>query len=201
MARAGTSAAAIVAAAAAIADSEGLEAITLTRVAATVGVRPPSLYAHVDGLDDLLRRIGAHGAAELASALGRAVEGRSGFDALQALAIAYCAFARDHPGTYAAAQRSRELAHDPDAQAAAEAAVRVVLAVLRGYDLAGDEAVHGVRLTRIALHGLVSLEAAGGFAIALSIDETFARLLAMLDLGLRSDLQAVEGHRGKASAK
>ena len=85
MPRAGTSAATIVAAAAAIADSEGLEAVTLTRVAAAVGVRPPSLYAHVDGLDDLLRRLGAHGASELASALGRAVEGRSGFDALQAL--------------------------------------------------------------------------------------------------------------------
>jgi len=201
MPRAGTSAATIVAAAAAIADSEGLEAVTLTRVAAAVGVRPPSLYAHVDGLDDLLRRLGAHGASELASALGRAVEGRSGFDALQALAAAYCAFARDHPGTYAAAQRARELAHDPDAEAAAEAVVRVALAVMRGYDLSGDEAVHAVRLIRIALHGLVSLEAAGGFALPLSLDETFARMLAMLDLGLRSDLRAVEDHRGKASAK
>jgi AcrR family transcriptional regulator len=188
MVRAGASAAAVVAAAAAIADSEGLETVTLTRVAAAVGVRPPSLYAHVNGLDDLLRRLGARGAVELASALSRAVEGRSGFDALQALAVAYCAFAREHPGTYAAAQRARELAHDAEAEAAAEAVVRVVLAVLRGYDLAGDEAVHAVRLIRVALHGLVSLEAAGGFALALSLDDTFERLLAMLDLGLRSDL-------------
>ena len=42
-----------------------------------------------------------------------------------------------------------------------------------------------MRLIRIALHGFVTLEAAGGFAMALSADETFERLLDLLDLGLR----------------
>ena len=39
----------VVEAAATVADAEGLEAVTLARVAAVLGVRSPSLYAHVDG--------------------------------------------------------------------------------------------------------------------------------------------------------
>jgi hypothetical protein len=40
-------------------------------------------------------------------------------------------------------------------------------------------------LIRIALHGFVTLEAAGGFAMDLSADETFERLLALVVEGLR----------------
>jgi AcrR family transcriptional regulator len=185
MARAGVGPEAIVTEAARLADSEGLEAVSLRRLAEALGVRPPSLYAHVDGIEDVLRRLGRQGLSELAGALGRAVEGRSGSDALRALADAYRGFAQQHPGMYAAAQRSRELAQDADAQAAGEAVVRVALAALRDYELEGDEAVHGVRLVRVALHGFISLEAAGGFAMAQSIDDTYQRLITLLDLGLR----------------
>jgi len=179
---------AIVAEAAKLADSEGLEAVSLKRLAETLGVRPPSLYAHVGGIDDVLLRVGRLGLSELATAMSRAVEGRSGFDALQGLAAAYRGFAQQHPGVYAAAQRSQALADDPDAQVAGEDVVRVALAVLRGYELNGDDAIHGVRLVRVALHGFVSLEASGGFAMAQSVDDTFERLIALLDLGLRAEL-------------
>jgi AcrR family transcriptional regulator len=183
--RAGIDPATVVAAAAEVADAEGFEAVTLKRLADELGVRPPSLYAHIGGLDDLRRRLGARGNTELAAALGQAIEGRSGSDALRALAVAYRDYARAHPGTYAALQRSRDLADDDEARAAGDAVVRVALAALRGYPVEGDEAIHAVRLIRITLHGFVSLEAAGGFALRLSADETFERLLALLDSGLR----------------
>ena len=49
----------VVDAAAAIADAEGLDAVTLARVAGGLGVRAPSLYNHVDGRGGLLRAAGA----------------------------------------------------------------------------------------------------------------------------------------------
>jgi|SRR5579862_5122797 len=186
MPRAGLDSPTVVTAAAALADAEGLDAVTLTRLADALGVRPPSLYAHVGGLDDLRRRLGARGNAELAVTLGQAVQGRSGSDALRALAVAYRDYARTHPGTYIAMQRALDLADDDEARAAGEAVVRIALAVLRAYPLEGDDAIHAVRLIRIALHGFVMLEAAGGFALDLSLDETFERLVALLDLGFRS---------------
>jgi AcrR family transcriptional regulator len=186
MARAGLDTAAVVDAAARLADAEGLESLTLSRLAVVLGVRSPSLYAHVDGLEDLRRRLGARGARELGEQLARAAAGRAGSDALGAVAHAYLAYGREHPGSYAAAQRARELQADEDAVAAASAVTDVVLAVLRGYDLHGDDALHGARAIRVALHGFVSLEADGGFAIDLSLDETFERLVATLDRGLRA---------------
>lgn len=183
MPRAGLDSDAVVAAAAALADAERLEAVTLARLAAELGVRAPSLYAHVDGLPDLRRRLAARGARELGAALQAAAAGRAGGDALAAAAAAYRAYAREHPGTYAATQRGAEL-DDPEAAAAAAQVVDVVLAVLRGYGLEQDDAIHAARIVRAALHGFVSLEADDGFRIPLDLDETFARLLAVLDQGL-----------------
>jgi AcrR family transcriptional regulator len=177
---------AVVDAAAALADAEGLESVTLARLAAVLAVRPPSLYVHIDSLEDLRRRVGARGARDLAAELSRAAAGRARGDALRAVAHAYRAYGREHPGSYAAAQRARELQQDEQAVASAAAATDVVLAVLGGYGLEGDDAVHAARTIRVAIHGFVSLEAEGGFAIDLSLDESFERLIATLDRGLRS---------------
>jgi AcrR family transcriptional regulator len=185
MPRAGLDTAAVVDAAAKLADTEGLESVTLARLATVLGVRPPSLYAHIASVEDLRRRIGARGARELAARLGRAAAGRAGGDALRAVAYAYRQYGHQHPGTYAAAQRARELQKDDEAVAASREATDVVLAVMRGFSLDGEDAVHAARIIRVALHGFVSLEAQEGFAIELSLDETFERLIATLDRGLQ----------------
>jgi AcrR family transcriptional regulator len=185
MPRAGLDAEAVVSAAAQLADADGLEAVTLARVATALRVRPPSLYAHIPGgLADLRRRVGSRGARELGQALQAAAAGRARGDALRAVADAYRAFAREHPGTYAALQPAPE--PDDEAQlAAGSSAVDVVLAVLRGYGLEGDAALHATRAIRASLHGFVSLERGGGFGIPLSLDESFERLVVLLDSGLR----------------
>ena len=183
MARAGLDAEAVVDAAAAIADADGLEALTLARVAAALGVRTPSLYSHVGGLADLRRRLGARGAAELGARVRDATVGRARGDALRAAAEAYRRYARDHPGTYLAAQRAPDPV-DPAAVAAARSAVDVLVALLDGYGLRGADAIHAARIVRSALHGFVALEAAGGFGLAEDVEESFARLVALLERGL-----------------
>ena len=135
MPRTGLDTETVVAAAAALADAEGLEAVTLARLAAALDVRSPSLYVHVDGLAG--PAAAARAPAPRASSprlLGAAAAGRSGADALAAVAERLPRYAREHPGTYAAAQRTRNLA-DPDASEAAAAVLDTVFAVLRGYDV------------------------------------------------------------------
>jgi AcrR family transcriptional regulator len=167
---------AVVGAAAQLADEHGLESVTLARLANDLGVKSPSLYAHLGGLDDLRERLGARGARELAEAIGAAAAGRARSDALEAVAAAYRSYAREHPGTYAALQRARG--------DSGQAAVDVMLAVLRGYGIDGDDAIHATRAIRAALHGFALLEAEGGFGIKLSVDESFARMVRALDRGL-----------------
>ena len=181
MPRAGLDAEAVVGEAATLADAGGLHQLTLARLAAALGIRTPSLYAHIDGLDDLRARLGARGARELGAALQLAAAGRARGDALRAIALAYREYAHAHPGTYAAMQ----IASDTDVfQAAGAAVVGLIVAVLRGYDLEGEPAIHAVRAIRSALHGFVSLEREGGFGLPINIDDSYDNLIGMLDAGL-----------------
>jgi AcrR family transcriptional regulator len=181
--RRGLDRAQVVEAAAAIADAEGLEAVTLARVAEALGVRSPSLYNHVAGRDGLLRGIATQSTRELGAALRRAATGRAGVDAIVAVAEAQRGYALAHPGRYAttvAAPAEGDAEHE---QAAAEA-VDVLTAVLAGSDMEGDELIHAVRALRSAVHGFAALEAAGGFGLAVDRDASFRRLVEALAGGL-----------------
>jgi AcrR family transcriptional regulator len=181
--RRGLDHAAVVELAAAIADREGLAAVTLARVAAEAGVRPPSLYNHVAGLEDLLRGIALLGVRELRAQLQAAAVGRAGDDALRAAAGAYRAYAHAHPGRYAAAMRAPAAGDDELAAEAAET-VATVATLLRAWALPEDEVVHAVRAVRSALHGFVALEADGGFGLPVDREASFDRLVAALAAGL-----------------
>ena len=173
----------VVDAAVAIADADGLEAVTLARVAADLGVRAPSLYNHVQGREALLREVSLRGISGLSAALSRATVGRSGDDALEAMAHAYRAYAAEHPGCYAATVAAPA---DSDAVHAAAAAepVGIVVAVIRPWELGPEDELHAVRVIRSALHGFIALEAGGGFALPLDLDASFAALVAVLVGGL-----------------
>lgn len=159
--------------------------LSLAALAERLGVRVPSLYKHVGGLDDLHRRLALAGLADLTAALLETSAGRSGGDALRAFAATYRAYARAHPGRYAAIQRAPDPA-DAELAAAGHRLTGLVVAVLRGYGLDPDAAVHATRAVRSALHGFVTLEAAGGFGLSQDVDESYERLVDLLDAGLSS---------------
>src|ERR1700733_3707639 len=180
MPRAGVTHERVVAEAAAVADEVGPERLPLAAIAQRFGVTLPSLYKHVDGLDALKRDLAVLGVRELTAALSAAAVGRARRDALHAIANAYRGYGKAHPGRSAAAVR----APDPDDDeylAASEAAFAVLLAVLDGYEITGDDAIDAVRSLRAAMHGFVTLEATGGFGLPQSVDTTYARLIDALD--------------------
>jgi hypothetical protein len=92
-------------------------------------------------------------------------------------------YARAHPGRYAASVAA-PASDDPEHRAAAGEAVAVMQAVLRGWNLAGEDAIHAVRAIRSAVHGFVALEASGGFGLPVDADASFDRLVEMLGAGL-----------------
>jgi AcrR family transcriptional regulator len=169
--------------AARIADADGLSAVTLTRVAAALGVQAPSLYNHVAGRDGLLGLVALRGVTELGDALRDAAVGRAGAEALVALAHAYRDYAHRHPGLYAATVRA-PAPGDDEATAASARAVDVLIAVLGAWRLQGNAITHHIRAIRSALHGFVTIEAEGGFGLPVDIDESFELLLATLIAGL-----------------
>jgi AcrR family transcriptional regulator len=173
----------VIAVAANLADEVGLAALTLAQVATRVGVKLPSLYNHVDGLPGLQRDIATLAVGELTTVITRAAVGLARDEAVQAVARAYRAYVLAHPGRYAATVRAPNPA-DSELVARSRGLVEVVAAVLAPYGLADDDAIHAVRGLRSLCHGFASLEAAGGFGLALDRDESFRRLVTAYCVGL-----------------
>ena len=182
--RAGLDRAVVARAAAELADGAGLEGVTLAGLADRLGVRTPSLYNHGAGLPGLRRELALLARRELAAALAGAIAANPGDAALVALADAHRAYARAHPGRYAATVAAPD-PDDAELVAASEALLALFLAALAGHGLVGDDAVHAVRGLRALVHGFVTLETAGGFGFPLDRDESFRRLLATFAAGLR----------------
>jgi AcrR family transcriptional regulator len=169
-------------------DDVGFEGMTLAALAERLGVRQPSLYKHIDGVADLRRAIAVRAARELTEVLSRAAVGRARGDAITSMAVAHRQWALAHPGRYQISQTAPELyqaspmAPDPGGELEKVVAdyVQMFSDVLSGFGLAGDDAIDAIRSIRAALHGFVSLEAAGGFAMPHDIDRSHRRLVAAL---------------------
>lgn len=185
MARAGLSTERVVAEAAVMADEHGLHDLTLAALASRLGVRQPSLYKHIDGLNALRRLLALRAKAELADVLGAAAIGRAREEALVAVADAFRGWAREHPGLYEAVQRPASPGDDED-EAVSTRLVGVLAAVMSGYGLEDDDAVDAIRAFRSAVHGFVALEAAGGFGLPASTDRSFDRLVHAVAVALGS---------------
>lgn len=182
--------AAVVDGAADLVNADGANALSLAELAARFRVRTPSLYNHIEGLEGLRRDLAIKALRGLNDKLGFAIAGLAGKDALLALADAYRTWAQQNPGLYAFLLRPIDGdENEPDEDELKNAAndlQSLLLAALRGYQLNDEATIHSVRILRSALHGFVSLELAGGFGTPESVNQSWSRLLAMLDRDLNT---------------
>lgn len=172
-------------------NTEGVESLTLGRLARLLSIQTPSLYNHIDGLPGLLRELALLNARSLARVITAASIGTSGAEAVQAVCQAYRAYIKAYPGQYLISlQASGNRAQpDPDLQAVEAQTVQVVQAILGAYHLSGDDSLHAVRGLRSLVHGFATLEVAGGFGLPLDCDISFQRLVVMFIRGLERDQQ------------
>ncbi|HEY1625448.1 MAG TPA: WHG domain-containing protein [Streptosporangiaceae bacterium] len=185
MPRAGLTPDRIIAEAATVADETGFDRLTLAAVAQRCGVSLPGLYKHVSGLDEVRRGIAIAAVRDLTGVIATAAAGLSGPAALRASSSAFRAYAHEYPGRYAASVIA-PADGDQDHVDAAIAAFQVLAAAFQGYRLDGEALIHAVRLWRAACHGIVALEAAGGFGLPESVDVTFGYLIDALDAEFRN---------------
>lgn len=171
--------------AAALIDEQGLEQLSLGALAKALHIRTPSLYNHIAGLANLRVMLAVHGIRRLYNEMLHASAGRSGDEAVRSLSSAYVNFARSHPGLYDATFRSPNPG-DGELNQAQHEIVSLVLQVLEGYGLQGDEGLHRVRGLRSLLHGFASIEQMGGFGLPLETDKSLHILLDTYIAGLRA---------------
>ena len=174
---------AVIAAAVDIVDRHGAGALTMTRLADGLGIRLPSLYAHVRGQLDLRRELWLWSVADMGEHLGASVMGRSGADALAAFAVALRDYARRYPGRYQLTL-DPPVPFDEEAALARRRANAPFKAVIRSFGLDDETAVHTGRALRAAIHGFVALESRDAIGTG-GTDESFRHLVALLARGLQ----------------
>ncbi|WP_183093377.1 TetR/AcrR family transcriptional regulator [Nocardioides stalactiti] len=152
---------AVLQAAETLVDRDGYDALTMTLLASELDTRVSSLYNHVANLDDLRASVQIRAMRLLGDHVRRAAMGHAGADGLRVLSHELRAFARAKPERYAAITRPPI---DREAFFAAALETLEALAVMvRSAGLAEDQVLTTGMAVFAALHGFVSLEAAGYF--------------------------------------
>ena len=192
---------AIVTAALAFLDREGWDGLTINALATVLGTKGPSLYNHVDSLEDLRRTVRMRVIDDILQMLNTVAAGRTRDDAVVAMASAYRSYAHHHPGRYSAFTRMPLGGDDPEFTAAAHAAAAPVIAVLASYGLDGQDAFYAALEFWAALHGFVLLEMTGvmggGAVLDVDADAVFTDMVLRLAAGMarRSEPAAGDEHR------
>ncbi|MFX3622915.1 MAG: WHG domain-containing protein [Ectobacillus sp.] len=168
-----------------LADRDGLEQVTLAALAQELGIKTPSLYNHINGMNGLRKELALLGLRKLKEQLIQAAIGMSGDQALFSIGSAYVAFVRKHPGLYEATFPSSSIMDENIEKAGAEI-VELLLRVLGAYEFTEEDALHAVRGLRSIVHGFASLELKQSFGLPLDCDESLKRLLETYLRGLKN---------------
>jgi AcrR family transcriptional regulator len=173
----------IVNAALAFLDREGWDALTVNALANHLGTKGPSLYNHVQSLEDLRRTVRMRVIGDFIEMLNTVGRGRTRDDAVLVMASAYRSYAHHHPGRYSAFTRMPFGGDDPEYSAATKAAAGPVIAVLASYGLEGEDAFYAALEFWSALHGFVLLEMTGAMD-NVDTDVVFSDMVLRLAAGM-----------------
>ena len=175
---------AIVNAALAFLDREGWDALTINALANQLGTKGPSLYNHVQSLDDLRRTVRMRVIGDIIGMLSNVGQGRTRDDAVVTMASAYRSYAHHHPGRYSAFTRMPlGVGDDPEYTAATRAAATPVIAVLSSYGLDLEQAFYAALEFWSAMHGFVLLEMTGVMD-DIDTDSVFSDMVLRLAAGM-----------------
>jgi AcrR family transcriptional regulator len=157
----------IVAAAAAIAEQEGWEAVTIRRLAEAIEYSQPVIYSHFENRDAIVGAVAVEGFRDLAAAARKAAgAGATPGERLANVAAAYLDFAAARPALYQAmfvlptGLRFAEADTRPELREAFNAIEAVVAPFCPDDGEAPTEVFWG------ALHGMAALERAGRIKVA-----------------------------------
>ncbi|CAM4122258.1 Tetracycline repressor protein class H [Mycobacterium basiliense] len=164
-------------------DREGWDSLTINALATQLGTKGPSLYNHVDSLEDLRRAVRIRVIDDIITMLNRVGEGRSRDDAVLVMAGAYRSYAHHHPGRYSAFTRMPLGGDDTEYAAATRAAAAPVMEVLFSYGLGAEEAFYAALEFWSAMHGFVLLEMTGVMD-EIDTDAVFSDMVLRLAAGM-----------------
>lgn len=156
-----------------ILDNQGLEHVTLKEISLHLNIQPPSLYNHVQGLDDVLIKVANKSFENLHDSLVNSIIGLDKDKAFYELSNHYRAFFMLHKGQYALIQQVKLWDKDKSVSIESDKFLQLLKQILRQFELRDNDAIHFIRTWRSYMHGFLLLETNGSFALDESIDSSF----------------------------
>lgn len=148
-----------------ILDEDGLEGLTLRRVAAAAGVSHAAPAHHFRGLPDLLAQICKHGFADLAQSMADRREAAAPGPRAKLIAICegYIAFAKARPALIQLMFGARNWQSGEDIWQAGEAAYQILRDACAPFEPVGPQEDSTETLVWSLVHGLAFLDLGGRF--------------------------------------
>jgi AcrR family transcriptional regulator len=157
-------------------EADGIDQLSLAKLASELGIKAPSLYRHVASKAELLQAVNVLTNQELVATLTQAVESLTDPNGrLRAMARAYRAFAHRYPITYGLAYSNLAPESRPDA-GLLEALVLPLQDVWSAI-FGAENSLTALRGAWALIHGYVSLELNEQFQRGGNLDQTFEQII------------------------
>ena len=167
-----------------IADEQGLNSLSLKAVAEKLNVRTPSLYNHIESLDDLLREVAHKGMRSMNEQMAQAAIGKSGDTALKGVSVEYLNFIIEHPGVYETIQWATWHGTDETAQIF-ENYINILSKIISSYNFPSESTEEILNLFTGLLHGFTTLQVRYAFSKPQKVRNELCNAVDTVLLGIR----------------
>lgn len=157
----------------ALIEQSGCSDFSMRILAEQLGIKTASLYNHVDSMSALFVEVCSYALHLQCRTEMQAIEGKTGDDAIFALAHAYRNFAKEHKELYRLIMNTA-VSCGEELSDVSLCIVEPFLNVLSDSTLSETEKLHWQRVLRGLVHGFISQEDAGFFShLPANVDDSF----------------------------
>lgn len=168
-----------------IANEIGLDNLSLKIVAEELNIKPPSLYNHISGLDNIKEKLMIYGWKQIENKMIDSAAGVAGYEALKNMCYAFYDYATNNKGVFAAMLWYNKY----ETQENNNSTVRLfelLFKVMKALDISEDNINHSIRTLRGFLEGFSLLVNNNAFGNPISIKESFDLSLEIIMNGIKS---------------
>lgn len=171
----------VIAAAIACIDREGASALSVSRVARELGIKPPAIYKHLESGFALQKGVACKlWRYYLQECQQKIVETSIPSDSLKQMGHFARHFARTHPARAQIMMQTQLQTSDPEAAEIIQQFILFLRQMLGAYDLADRQLIDVMRMINAAIYGFITIEQAGLMTLERSTDRSFDVMLEAL---------------------
>lgn len=175
----------IVETAAALSNEVGLENLSLKMIAEALDIKSPSLYNHINSLDDVKEKLMIYGWKQIEKGIIDAAVGVTGYEALRGMCYAFYDYAIHHKGVFNAMLWYNKYENDISNETTSRL-FHLLFKIMNSLNISEENINHIIRTLRGFLEGFTLLVNNNSFGNSISIRESFDLSLDIIINGIKS---------------